>query len=143
MAYKFYHEVVFCLFSLWSKVAGIRRRNFQHWMDAPAADEPPDSLSRDGIGHDLELQDTKEVETSDPLPAAHQVPSLVERPQSSLHEIACVAVLCCSQLMTQAGLAQSIALLHVIGESFTGKYDCKLLNFYRLRDLRHDRGTCE
>ncbi|CDO93406.1 unnamed protein product [Kluyveromyces dobzhanskii CBS 2104] len=37
---------------------------------------------------------------------------------SSLKEIAFVMVLCSAQLMTQAGLAQSIAPLHIIGDSF-------------------------
>jgi MFS family permease len=89
-------------------------------MDSPPPDEPPGSLSRAGIADDLELQDTKGLEAADvnALPSARLVQSLVERPQNSLHEIAFVTVLCCSQLMTQAGLAQSIAPLHIIGDSF-------------------------
>ena len=41
-----------------------------------------------------------------------------ERPKSLLWESAFVGVLCSAQLMTQAGLGQSLAPLHVIGNSF-------------------------
>ncbi|KIN07549.1 hypothetical protein OIDMADRAFT_99662 [Oidiodendron maius Zn] len=46
------------------------------------------------------------------------VQSALEHPQNLLHEIVFVAVLACAQFMTQAGLAMSIAPLHIIGSSF-------------------------
>ena len=48
-----------------------------------------------------------------------RVPSATAPPQFSfMHEIAFVAIISSSQLLTQAGLAISIAPLHVIGRSF-------------------------
>ncbi|CAD6635283.1 XXYS1_4_G0008240.mRNA.1.CDS.1 [Saccharomyces cerevisiae] len=41
-----------------------------------------------------------------------------EEPKSKLWEAAFIAVLCSAQAMTQAGLAQSIVPLHIIGDSF-------------------------
>lgn len=67
---------------------------------------------------DLELQNTKDIQASDYLSPAHQVQSVVERPQNALHEIVFVAVLASAQLMTQAGLAISLAPLRIIGSSF-------------------------
>jgi MFS family permease len=89
-------------------------------MASAPADDIPDSPARDGNlnSNNLELQETKELQASDDLPGAHLVQSHVERPQNALHEIAFVAVLCCSQLMTQAGLAVSVAPLRIIGNSF-------------------------
>ncbi|KIX06429.1 uncharacterized protein Z518_04405 [Rhinocladiella mackenziei CBS 650.93] len=48
-----------------------------------------------------------------------RVPTATKPPSfSRLHEILFVAVICSSQLLTQAGLTQSIAPLHIIGRSF-------------------------
>lgn len=44
--------------------------------------------------------------------------SKIERPQSTVHEVAFIAILCSAQLLTQAGLAQAIAPLSIIGDSF-------------------------
>ncbi|KAH8793253.1 major facilitator superfamily domain-containing protein [Hyaloscypha finlandica] len=51
-------------------------------------------------------------------PSLYPVQSRMEHPQSLPREIAFVGVLCMAQLMTQAALAQSIAPLHIIGDSF-------------------------
>lgn len=42
----------------------------------------------------------------------------IQKPESLLREAAFVGVICGAQLMTQAGLGQSIAPLHIIGDSF-------------------------
>lgn len=53
------------------------------------------------------------------LSTISRVTSATENPKFSLlHEIAFVAVISAAQLCTQAGLAQAIAPLHAIGESF-------------------------
>ncbi|KAG9235256.1 major facilitator superfamily-domain-containing protein [Amylocarpus encephaloides] len=49
---------------------------------------------------------------------AHVTQSWVEHPKNRLHEFGFVAVLVSSQFMTQAGLAQTIAPLQIIGDSF-------------------------
>lgn len=92
---------------------------FAH-MDSAKADDVPDSPTREENlnANNLELQETKELRVSDDLPAAYLVQSQVERPQNALHEIAFVAILCCAQLMTQVGLAVSVAPLRIIGNSF-------------------------
>ena len=46
------------------------------------------------------------------------VQSHVEKPQSLMREALFVGILSCAQLMTQAGLAQSIAPVRIIGNSF-------------------------
>jgi MFS family permease len=46
--------------------------------------------------------------------------SRISRPQSLLGETIFVAVLCSAQLMTQVGLALSVAPVHIIGRSFDG-----------------------
>ena len=51
-------------------------------------------------------------------PSLYPVQSRVQHPKSLPREIAFVGVLCMAQLMTQAGLGQSIAPLHIIGDSF-------------------------
>jgi len=48
----------------------------------------------------------------------YPVQSRIQEPQSLPREIAFVAVLCSAQLMTQAGLGQAVAPLHIIGSSF-------------------------
>lgn len=48
---------------------------------------------------------------------------------SSIHEIAFVTIICSAQLLTQSGLAQSIAPLHIIGKSF-GTSDPAQLSWY-------------
>ncbi|KJZ75353.1 Drug resistance protein [Hirsutella minnesotensis 3608] len=55
--------------------------------------------------------------TEDLKPLQRHV-SQIQRPQSLLGEILFVAVICSAQLMTQAGLAMSIAPMHYIGDSF-------------------------
>lgn len=67
---------------------------------------------------DLELEKTQEQDPSDGTLAAHLTQSHVEAPISPLRELAFVAVLCSAQLMTQAGLGQVVAPLHIIGSSF-------------------------
>lgn len=49
---------------------------------------------------------------------SHQLKTQDKKPESLLWEAAFVGVLCSAQLMTQAGLGQSIAPLHIIGNSF-------------------------
>lgn len=92
-----------------------------HQMAPPPTDlvnDHPGSRCQDGDQHDLELQGTKELDISDPQLAELSVQNLMEGPQNTLHEIAFVTVLCCSQLMNQVGLAISIAPLRIIGSSF-------------------------
>lgn len=50
--------------------------------------------------------------------SVQQVQSRLDEKKSLISEAAFVGVLCSAQLMTQAGLAQSIAPLHIIGNSF-------------------------
>ncbi|SCV00978.1 LANO_0F09516g1_1 [Lachancea nothofagi CBS 11611] len=50
-----------------------------------------------------------------------QTQSHVPKPESLLAEVMFVGVVACAQLMTQAGLAQSIAPLTIIGDSFGTK----------------------
>jgi MFS family permease len=52
-------------------------------------------------------------------PSLFPVQSRMQEPQSLPREIAFVGVLCMAQLMAQAGLGQSIAPLHIIGDSFS------------------------
>jgi MFS family permease len=68
--------------------------------------------------NDLSQQITKEDEDRGGNLAAHVTQSWVEYPSNPFHEFAFVAVLCMSQLMTQACLAQVIAPLHIIGDTF-------------------------
>ncbi|KAJ6134474.1 low affinity NH4+ transporter [Penicillium sp. IBT 18751x] len=61
----------------------------------------------------------KEVHDSYPEgPQLQPFESHVERPQSLAGEILFIAVICSSQLLTQAGLAISIVPQHIIGRSF-------------------------
>ncbi|CEP60575.1 Amf1p LALA0_S01e14048g [Lachancea lanzarotensis] len=60
-------------------------------------------------GTDVEKAQLDEIEPTQ---------SHVERPQSLFKETVFVAVVCCAQLMTQAGLAQSIVPVDIIGDSF-------------------------
>lgn len=70
-------------------------------------------------GEDLELQKTKKEIDVPNLEASYTNQSAIERPETVLHEVAFVFILCTAQLMTQAGLGQSIAPLHLIGSSFS------------------------
>ena len=57
--------------------------------------------------------------SNSPDPRNEPLPESFSRPGMSLtHEIAFVALICQAQLMTQAGLGQVIAPLHIIGSSF-------------------------
>lgn len=56
-----------------------------------------------------------EKKTEDSPPANKPSPAL---PFSFLHEIAFVIILCSSQLLTQAGLGNTLIPLHIIGQSF-------------------------
>jgi MFS family permease len=66
---------------------------------------------------DLEQQKTQADQDAS-LPPAELVQSRVEPPKSIFEETVFIAILCMAQLMTQAGLAQAIAPLHIIGFSF-------------------------
>ncbi|KAF4611339.1 hypothetical protein G7Y89_g15674 [Cudoniella acicularis] len=66
----------------------------------------------------LHHQKTHEDEESHPHLDAHQTQSWVAHPKNPFREFGFVAVLSMSQLMTQAGLAQVIVPLHIIGDSF-------------------------
>jgi MFS family permease len=68
--------------------------------------------------NDLSQQPTKEDEHRGTSLAAHVTQSWIEHPSNPLLEFGFVAVLSMSQLMTQACLAQVIAPLHIIGDSF-------------------------
>ena len=87
-------------------------------MSSTTLEAAPDAISRDENINDLEMQDTTVRTVLDHLPAAYPGWSVVERPQNAIHEIGFVAVLSCSQLMNQAGLAVSIAPLPIISYSF-------------------------
>lgn len=50
--------------------------------------------------------------------SSHQCNEMPEKPMPLMWEAAFVGILCSAQLMTQAGLAQSIAPLRIIGDSF-------------------------
>ncbi|KAH6662160.1 major facilitator superfamily-domain-containing protein [Halenospora varia] len=71
-------------------------------------------------GRDIPLhqQATREDEQHHANLAAHQTQSWVEHPKNFAREMGFLAVLCMAQLMTQAGLAQVIVPLHIIGKSF-------------------------
>ncbi|TVY29781.1 Efflux pump [Lachnellula hyalina] len=60
---------------------------------------------------------TKQEEDHD-LEPVELTQSKVERPKSLPREIAFILIICMAQLMTQAGLGQVIAPLHIIGRSF-------------------------
>ena len=70
--------------------------------------------SQDGVDLEAPIAD---FEMQD-VPSLYPVQSHVEKPQSLPREIAFIAIICMAQLMTQAGLGQSIAPLHIIGDSF-------------------------
>jgi MFS family permease len=78
----------------------------------------PNTPAQVSSTHGLERQTTKDLEAGDHLPSVRLVQSAIEHPQNALHEIAFVAILASAQLMTQAGLAMSIAPLRIIGDSF-------------------------
>ncbi|TVY21072.1 Efflux pump terJ [Lachnellula arida] len=63
------------------------------------------------------LHGTKQEEDND-LSPVELTKSKVERPKSLPREIAFILIICMAQLMTQAGLGQAIAPLHIIGRSF-------------------------
>lgn len=64
--------------------------------------------------------DNKPIEGSDDVPAGNISPreDLQGLPFSFIHEVAFVILLCSAQLMTQAGLGNTLAPLHIIGSSF-------------------------
>lgn len=66
------------------------------------------------------MQEEEKRQDVDPeaLTRSVTVQSHVERPHSLPNEILFVSVVCAAQFMTQAGLAVSIAPLHIIGASF-------------------------
>ncbi|RWQ92235.1 major facilitator superfamily-domain-containing protein [Paecilomyces variotii] len=76
-------------------------------------------MDSDGI-QEWEKEEKKKQEDVDPeaLTKTLTEQSHVVRPKSLPKEILFVSVVCAAQFMTQAGLAQSIAPLHVIGASF-------------------------
>ncbi|KAJ5675041.1 low affinity NH4+ transporter [Penicillium maclennaniae] len=91
------------------------------------------SLDKAPSDHSIQGQTSPEVsneddensvvkEVHDSYPEGHQLQpfdSHVERPQSLAGEILFVAIICSSQLLTQAGLAISIVPQHIIGRSFS------------------------
>jgi MFS family permease len=81
-------------------------------MATPVSDQ---SGSQSPEESDMEI--TKDEESKPP--SLYPVQSRMQEPQSLPREIAFVGVLCMAQLMTQAGLGQSIAPLHIIGDSFS------------------------
>lgn len=78
-----------------------------------------ETASSDPHGLQSPADSDMEFKPEKPKPESlYPVQSRIEHPQSLPHEIAFVGVLCMAQLMTQAALAQSIAPLHIIGDSF-------------------------
>jgi len=73
-----------------------------------------DDQRLDNRGEDVPNEDA-EKQTGDSPPAREPPPGL---PFSFLHEIAFVIILCSSQLLTQAGLGNTLIPLHIIGQSF-------------------------
>lgn len=65
-------------------------------------------------------QPTQKTDQETPMARTlSRIPTATKNPEFSTgHEIAFVAIICMAQLLTQASLAQSIAPLHVIGDSF-------------------------
>lgn len=66
------------------------------------------------------IREGKLTEDMDPESLARTITSQsrIDRPKALGKEIIFVGVLCAAQFMTQAGLAQAIAPLHIIGKSF-------------------------
>lgn len=83
-------------------------------MSSSLSEKDPESPPR--ISTESQQTSTRDDEPG--LPPLEQIQSHLTIPQSLLHEAAFVAVLCMAQLMTQAGLGQTIAPLNIIGESF-------------------------
>jgi hypothetical protein len=82
----------------------------------PPAREPP-ILSR--IATAKGNESGRNGPLREPSRAISRAPSATELPSfSALHEIAFISIICSGQILTQSGLAQSIAPLHVIGASF-------------------------
>lgn len=67
-------------------------------------------------GAQLDTHRTRDSVSS--MPPAREVQSHVSKPQSLIRETIFVSIICLAQLMTQAGLGQAIAPLHIIGSSF-------------------------
>ncbi|SCU93366.1 LADA_0G02696g1_1 [Lachancea dasiensis] len=80
----------------------------------------PNKRLRRQRGKDLVFSDKTEnpCDETGPIILLNTVTNHIGKPASLLKEIAFVAVVCCAQLMTQAGLAQAIAPLDIIGDSF-------------------------
>ena len=79
-------------------------------------------MSTEHAGHEKHGESQQPMEDSneqkfDP-PQKDDPPSL---PFSFLHEIVLVMLLCSSQLLTQAGLGNTVALLHIIGDSLAAR----------------------
>jgi len=90
--------------------------------DSRTSSESEQRESHHGHGHELRREQTAQSSTHPPAsltrtisrtPTASNPPSF-----SPVHEVLFVAVISAAQLLTQAGLAQSIAPLHDIGRSF-------------------------
>lgn len=85
-------------------------------MDAPLSSS---SSSSEVMGHEsLNIEKTRsrsEPTASNPLEIAQ---SKIEHFNSRPREFVFIATICMAQLMTQAALAQAIAPLHIIGDSF-------------------------
>jgi len=82
--------------------------------------------SSESIDDSHELSATKTNELS-PIELTQ---SRVQRPHSLPREIAFILIICMAQLMTQAGLGQIIAPLHIIGASFGVDNDPAQLSWF-------------
>lgn len=89
---------------------------FTYPLVTPNDDEEPEGSSTDGVPSQISRSNTRSSHYS-------------VKNFSPIHETAFIAVVCCAQLLTQAGLAQSIAPLHIIGASF-GTTDPAQLSWY-------------
>ena len=74
--------------------------------------------SRAGAPKDESNHRDGEMGSDNEVPGGDALPKEANPPFSLVHEIAFVAIICSAQLLTQAGFAQAIVPLHIIGESF-------------------------
>lgn len=97
-----------------------RRKDIQlpsrNWISLTMSSSRPPSSTFNSS--DLEKQPTSPDQSPSNLETTLTFQSTIEHPHTILHEIGFITILCSSQLLTQAGLAQSIAPLRIIGSSF-------------------------
>ena len=82
------------------------------------SEEPGIDPSQAGAQKDESNHCNGETRSDNEVPGADDLPKKGNPPFSLVHEIAFVAIICSAQLLTQAGFAQAIVPLHIIGESF-------------------------